>query len=102
MCTFGAQCCTNVCGSAGVCTDQLCHLGGTECDQCIVQSCCPLVQACEMETECSSYLQCVLSCEVQGVNGMACELQCSQLVDQAAEVVDDCAAQYCLTACSSG
>lgn len=104
MCMVGTQCCSNVCGVAGVCTYPSCHttLGATACDQCIVQSCCPLVQACEMETECSSYLQCVTSCEVQGVNAMACELQCSQLVDQAAGMVDDCAAQYCSSQCSEG
>jgi hypothetical protein len=104
MCKFGAQCCTNVCGSAGVCTYQSCEatLGGTACDQCIVQSCCPLVQACKLETECSSYLQCFTSCEVQGGNAKACELHCSHLVDRAAEMVDDCAAQYCQSPCSSG
>jgi hypothetical protein len=104
MCTVGTQCCSSVCGIAGVCTYPSCHtiLGQTACDVCVAQSCCPLVQACVAEGQCSSYLHCVAGCELQGINEMACEVECSQLIDQAGSMVNVCAGEYCESQCSEG
>lgn len=101
-CTGASQCCSNECGG-GVCGTSTCaSVGQTACDMCVVQSCCPQVAACEMESECSSYLQCVTTCETGGSSGVACNQQCAQLLDQAGNALDSCAVQMCNGPCSAG
>jgi hypothetical protein len=102
ICSNAAQCCSLAC------TNQLCGasncaaLGPSQCDTCTALSCCSQLGACEPDPGCLAYLQCLVSCEMDGGAGLPCSQGCASLGGSAASQLQQCVQQQCLTACTSG
>jgi hypothetical protein len=74
-CMSDAQCCTGEC-NAGVCGAPLCPSDGSECGDCVAQSCCNQLLSCFNSPSCVQDVQCFFQCVGGGGGPAQCFFQC--------------------------
>jgi hypothetical protein len=102
ICSSAAQCCSLACANHLCGASNCAALGPSQCDTCMALSCCSELSACEPDAMCLAYLQCLVSCEMDGGAGESCSQGCASPGDPLTSQLQQCAAQNCLTACTSG
>ena len=76
-----------------------CWAGQTTCDLCLSQYCCSQVVECKRAALCQRSLECLISCERAGSNGLACAAgECNQ-ADQYVTALFTCGSQLCSFLC---
>ena len=103
-CGSAGECCSNTCN--GTCGVQVgCAVTSNKlCDQCLAQSCCNQMVACNGDAPCNMWQACVMNCEQQGSSAFACtqpNSPCDPPADGAEQALDACGQKFCAKQCTT-
>jgi hypothetical protein len=104
-CESNVPCCSGAC-DGGVCGESVEDAGvscsqptGNGCAECLAETCCPQLAACESDSLCTQALNCFEAC-FTGSNGAQCSSQCdSEFPSPLADALASCGASQCASTC---
>jgi hypothetical protein len=102
-CQDSTECCSQLC-TGDICeepaTSCAVSSNANPCDLCLAQGCCPQLASCESNTVCAESQTCFDSCYTGPGSGTKCVETCGmEYPSTQGELLEQCAANSCLTAC---
>ena len=98
MCNAPSECCSGACTN-GLCGASQCPSDGSQCGDCLAQSCCNQFANCIASPSCLMTVGCVTTCIQNGGGFFQCALQCQVFGNQAALQLIGCIGQNCGNSC---